>query len=81
LICVIFPPQKAQSPSIVDANAVLPGTITFQGLQSVAWCSGQVTERPSSVQQKKFSPCDSFKRAQGGDVVIVKQGFRRFISE
>jgi hypothetical protein len=30
-------PAKADSELIVDADAVMPGTITLEGFQSIAW--------------------------------------------
>jgi len=43
-------PHKTHTPLIVDANAVLTGTITAQSLQPVAWRHTQEIERGSSVQ-------------------------------
>jgi hypothetical protein len=50
LVGVPVKPHKAQSPLIVDANAVLTSTIADQSLQSVARRDAQEIQRGRSVQ-------------------------------
>ena len=50
-------PAEAQAELIINAHAVLAGTITSQSLQSVAWRNTQVLQAPRDLELSKFSSC------------------------
>ena len=54
---VSLSPAKADSPLVVDVNAVLPFAISRKLLQVVARRNSKIVERFRSVQQCKLSLC------------------------
>lgn len=51
-------PNEANSPLIVDSNAVLSRTIAIQGFKAAAGRNGQRFEPGGSVDLKDFSECN-----------------------
>ena len=47
-------PLETDSPLLVDPDAVLPFSATFQRFQSVSWRHTQIFETNSSVQHLQF---------------------------
>jgi hypothetical protein len=56
---VPVPPEKANSPLIVDPNAVLPLTFAFQCFEAVARRNVEVVEGFGGVQNDELSKSDS----------------------
>jgi hypothetical protein len=54
-IRVTLLPFEADSPLIIDPNAILSLAITVQPLQLVSWRAAQVIKRFRCIQQQKFS--------------------------
>jgi len=48
-------PAEADTPLIIDANAVLAGSIAFQRFQSVARWDPQIIQAPCDLQLSEFS--------------------------
>jgi len=48
-------PDKAHTPLIVNANAVLTGAIPFQGFQSIAWRGTQKLQRLRGSQLRQLA--------------------------
>jgi len=69
-----FGPFEANSPPVVDSNAVLTLAVTFQRLKAVARQDGEVLEgddRFKSVDLKPHGPLDAGKRLHpfvGGEI-------------
>ena len=49
IVGAISHPSETDTPFVVDSDAVLPRTITFQFLQSISWRSQQVIEVGGTV--------------------------------
>jgi len=56
-IGVTFPPNEADTPTIVDSDAVLACTVSLQGLQPIARKYEQVVKAAGSIEHGQFSPC------------------------
>jgi hypothetical protein len=54
-------PLKADSPLVVDANAVLALSISCQRLKAVAWKCRKVRHRCSGLHAVELEACGSFK--------------------
>jgi len=55
---VVLPPQKANSPPLIDADAVLALTVSFQLLQVIRWRHLEVNEGASIVQHSQLPICN-----------------------
>jgi hypothetical protein len=51
-------PTKANTPLIVDSNAVLARTIALECLKMIAGWNPQIIKPISDFKLSKFSPCD-----------------------
>jgi len=69
-------PAKANSPSVVYANAVLPRATALQGFESVAGRSPEIVEPPRLVQVQKLPPGNALDRPKLPNRDIVEQRFR-----
>lgn len=47
-------PSENDSPLIVDANAVLAGSISAKDFEPIGWRCGQVAKGDRSIQHKKL---------------------------
>ena len=56
LLRVATAPDEANPPLIIDADAVLAGTVAFEGFQPVAWRRKQITQCPRPVQVFELAP-------------------------
>ena len=70
------PPFEAQTPLVVDTDAVLPCAVPVQRLQSVSWRDRQVSKPLGSVYQQQFAPSRSLDSAKSGYRFIEEQAFR-----
>jgi len=55
IFCTLTYPVKAYPPLIVDANAVLTGTITPECFEMIAWRHLQVIESNRDIELAKFA--------------------------
>ena len=53
--CVPRPPHKADTPTFIDADAVLPDTIAFERLEPIARRDAKVIEGLGSIEKNEFS--------------------------
>jgi hypothetical protein len=60
--CIAITPHKTYPPLIVNADAVLPFPIAYQGLETVPGWGGQIAQIRCCVQLPKLPECDSFDR-------------------
>jgi len=49
------PPPKTDPPLIVDANAVLPGSVSSKLLQPVAWRTAKVVQGLGRIQDQELA--------------------------
>ena len=56
--CTRISPTKADTPLIVDADAVLTGTITLECFKVIAWRHPQIIKPTSNFDLPKFTPCN-----------------------
>jgi hypothetical protein len=64
VVCVAVPPNEANTPLVIDADAVLAVPVALQGLQSISRRNGNVGEVSGSIQLPQFSqrnPLNAFK--------------------
>jgi hypothetical protein len=50
-------PAEADTPPIVNADAVLTGTITFEDLKVISGWNSQIFNAISNFKLSEFSPC------------------------
>jgi hypothetical protein len=55
VVGVSIAPHKTDTPLIVDAYTVLPGTVTFQLMKSVTRRNSQIRQTFGRVQHQKLS--------------------------
>ena len=67
-------PEKANSPLVVDANAVLAPAVGLQCLQLVARWDAQAGKLGGRVDLKQLAPGDALDVAEAGNRAAVKQG-------
>ena len=72
----IWRPHKAHAKLIVDADAVLSGTITFQRLQPIAGWHPQIVENSRPIKLCKFSPCHRLDVRESLYALPTKQALR-----
>lgn len=56
---VVGLPAKADTPLIVDPDAVLAFSVSAKLLQSITWWNSQVIERFGSIDKQEFPQCGS----------------------
>src|SRR6266571_1596741 len=54
-----FVPAEANPPLIIDADAVLPGTVPLEGFQAVARRQPQVAQLPRAMQLRELPQSDA----------------------
>jgi len=65
-------PNKAQPPLIVNTDAVLSLTLTFQCFQSVPWRHSQAVQFSGSMQLEQFSPRNPFDVLESAHALAMK---------
>jgi hypothetical protein len=75
-------PEKADSPLIIDADAVLSRAFAFQCLEAVSWRNPEVGKGFGGVQHDELSKSDpmQFRREPPGPVP-VEEAFRLMVTE
>ncbi len=75
-------PPKTYSPLIVEADAILPFTITGQFLQAITWGHPHVVQSFRGVEQSQFAPCDTMKtRRKPSGEVSLEEPFGFLVAE
>ena len=70
LIGVTGPPDKTQSPLVVDADTVLALPITGEGLQSIARRHPKIVQVPSIVEDHEFLLRSSLDSRRGHPAAV-----------
>jgi hypothetical protein len=50
IFCILTDPAEAETPLVIDADAVLSGAIASQGFEAVTWRNPQMIETRGGVQ-------------------------------
>jgi len=69
-------PDKAHTPLIVDANAVLTGAIPFQGFQSIAWRGTQKLQRLRGSQLRQLALGHVLERPEAARLPALEERLR-----
>ncbi len=57
IVSVSVAPDETNPKLVIDADAVLTGSIALQSLQAVAWRNPQVFKPCGAVESEKFPQC------------------------
>src|SRR5713101_1863421 len=57
IVSVSVAPDETNPKLVIDADAMLPGSVTLQSLQAVAWRNAQVFQPCGAVESQKFPQC------------------------
>jgi len=76
IVGIAISPHKANSPLIVDANAVLALAIASQRFQAVAWRRNQIAQLSRDVQLAQLSLCHSLKFSEPRYPLSRMESFR-----
>lgn len=74
-------PTKADSPLIVDTDAVLSGAVTFQDLEPVAKWDAQILQTPRLVEVQEPTARDPLDGLQPRHAAVAEQRRRPAIAE
>lgn len=66
-------PSKANSPLIIDTDAVLPLPVVFQRFQLIARRLPQILKGSGAMQVEKFAPRLPFESLKTGNSTIIKE--------
>jgi len=66
-------PDKAHTPLIIDANAVLSGAIPFQGFQPIAWRGTQKLQRLRSSQLRQLALGHALDRPEAARLPTLEE--------
>jgi len=75
LIGITVSPDEANSPLVIDANAVLALAVASQCLKPVPRRDLQVLQHSSAMEIQQLPARDSLKAPEPGDLQIGEQGF------
>jgi hypothetical protein len=50
-----FPPRKADSPLVIDADRILPRPLALQWLKAIPGRDAKIAQRPSLVEHTQFT--------------------------
>jgi hypothetical protein len=73
---VAIAPDKAQTPLIVDPDAVLPLSVASQQFKPVAWGYTQKVEAGGGMQLLQFAQGSRFHVHQSFHALALEQGLR-----
>jgi hypothetical protein len=51
-------PDETDAPLLIDTDAVLPGSVTFQGLEAIIRWHGKISEHAGIIQHSQLSQSD-----------------------
>jgi hypothetical protein len=76
LVSTIFPPDKAQAPLVVDADAVLTQAITLEYFELISRRNAQGSQDCGRMQLQQLSPRHPLNVPKPGYGFAVKQSCR-----
>ena len=81
IVSVAVNPFEADTPLVIDPDAILTFTVPAQSFKPVAWRRKQVLKRFGSMEIIKFAPCWSFKSLETPYKPIIKERFSILVLE
>jgi hypothetical protein len=81
IVGIAVSPDKANAPSIIDADTVLTPAVAFQCFQAIPRRNQQVLQRAGAMEVQQFPTRDSLERAETRHVTIGEQRFRLLASK
>jgi hypothetical protein len=81
IVSIAVNPFEADTPLVIDPDAVLAFTASAQSFKPVAWRHKQVLKRFGSMEIIKLTPCRSFKGFETPYKPIIKECFSVLILE
>jgi hypothetical protein len=73
VVGVPFPPQEADTPPVINPDAVLPRTISAKGFEPIAGRSSQIAQFRGGIQLGQLSLRDSFERQESLDSLAIME--------
>jgi hypothetical protein len=73
VVHIAFFPSEANSPLIIDANAVLPMPVAFQRFKLIAWRLLEILKGSGAIQIEQFAPRRPFKGLKADNTTIIKK--------
>jgi len=74
-------PAKADSPLIVDSDAVLSLAIAFQGFKTVSGRNPKILQLDCTVHIKQFWSWNPFNTSKSPDIPVIEKCLRIFAME
>jgi hypothetical protein len=75
LVGITMPPDEANPPFVIDANAMLPVAVAFQCFQPVSRRHLEILQRSRAMKVDQLPSRDSLNASIPRDVLIGEQGF------
>jgi hypothetical protein len=79
--CVAIFPMEADSPLIIDPDAVLPPANSFEGLYPITGRNPQIVQGPCAMEIKQPPTGNPFDCMKPGHILIFEQLLCFFIPE
>ncbi len=71
--CVAILPPEADTPLIVDPDAVLSLSVALEGLKAVTRRLRQILQSPGTVEIEQLAPCLTFDRRKTSNEDIIEK--------
>ena len=82
LPCLSAAPLKADSPPVIDADAVLAEPVTLQGLEAIAGRNAEVVQSHCRIKGLEFRPCPALESLRKvPDSMASEKRCRALVSE
>jgi len=81
IVSIPFPPNKADAPLVVDADAVLPSAIAMQRFEPITRWRGQIAQVCRSIDLCQLSLRDSFDGTKPFRPLPLMRAFRLLRAE
>jgi len=72
VVSVAFFPHKTNPPLVIDADAVLPFSVSFQRMKPVAARHAQIHQTFGRMQHQQFSPCRLPNIHELSDLLVIE---------
>jgi len=73
VVCLVVPPDEADSPPIVDPDAVLSGSVSLKRFELIARRHAKVPQPAGGIQVEQFAPRDTFDGPEPGHDLVPKK--------
>jgi hypothetical protein len=66
-----IPPDETNPPSLVDADAELPGPVCLEGLESISRRHAEIDERRNRVELDEFAARSALEAGEFADKLVI----------